>query len=98
MRSSVMPASVKKPFCSPIYQGQLGALAAPRRPAWIVSAARLDEAYRQDDAISAPPKMAIQFAVQTCLLRVIATPLRSLPQLNDFFAMLADRPQRRNVQ
>src|SRR6516162_11926274 len=39
MRSSVIPASARKPFSIPIYHGQLGALGAPIIPATMVSAA-----------------------------------------------------------
>src|ERR1700722_5498565 len=47
MMSSVIPASVKKPFAMPIYQGQPTALAAPIIPVEMISAALTDGAAKK---------------------------------------------------
>src|SRR5277367_1507528 len=54
MMSSVIPASAKKPFWMPIYQGQPTALAAPIMPVEMVSAALTDGAPRTRAQHSAP--------------------------------------------
>src|SRR3984893_3584526 len=53
--SSVIPASAKKPFWMPIYQGQPTALAAPIIPVEMVSAALTDGAAEKAKAQHSAP-------------------------------------------
>src|ERR1700688_1325058 len=55
MTSSVIPASPKKPFAIPIYQGQPTALAEPIIPVAMVSAALTDGAAKKTRAQHSAP-------------------------------------------
>src|SRR6202035_5379618 len=79
--SSVIPASARKPFWMPIYQGQPTALAAPIIPVVMVSAALADDAARKastqhsapahcvsrDEAMAVPPEFLSALLVSRLL-------------------------------
>src|SRR5580700_2507079 len=82
MMSRVIPASAKKPFAMPIYQGQPTALAAPIMPVEMVSAALTEGAANKasaqqnapinrvsrDEAMAVPPEFLSALLVSRCAL------------------------------
>src|ERR1700692_2130693 len=85
MTSRFIPASAKKPFAMPIYQGQPTALAAPIIPVEMVSAALTDGAPRASAQHSAPMNcvsrdeaMAVAPELSALLMSRCALPCRFL--------------------
>src|SRR5580700_3319727 len=86
MMSSVIPASAKKPFWMPIYQGQPTALAAPIIPVEMVSAALTDGAANKASAqhsapmssVSRDKTMAVPPELSALLMSRCALPCRFL--------------------